>query len=163
MKMSVFSLERCAFDLKEVQPVELNFLAWLNGYQWRPPASKSPLFSFSWRHNAMETHYALLALREGNTPVTEIPLKRSFDDFCSLNELWNGLSCFRWVGIPWRSCGVSAMNRFERALVLWTEYQRCHRIWEMFRNCDYTNIIGFIRLNRNDYCIYHYHEYFIQY
>ena len=67
----------------------------------------------TWRRHRMETFSSLLALYEGNSPVTggfssQRPVARSFDAF--LNKRLNKQSRRRWFGTPspsyWRHCNV---------------------------------------------------------
>ena len=77
----------------------------------------------SWRRNQMETFSALLALCEGNPPVTgglpsQRPVMRSFDVFFDLrlNKRLNKKSRRRWFEKPWRSlwhhCNVMISTSF---------------------------------------------------
>ena len=84
----------------------------------------------SWRCHDMEMLSELLALCEGNPPVTgwKVSSRKGlimqscavFYDF-SWNKLWNKqLSC-QWFEMPWRSCGVTVMC---------CAFQRCS-VWNM--------------------------------
>ena len=67
--------------------------------------------SIAWWRHEVETLSELLALWEGNPPVTGgFPLQRAFDVFfdVSLNGTVNRQSC-RWIETPWRSRDVTIM------------------------------------------------------
>ena len=76
----------------------------------------------AWRHHELETISILLALCEGNLPVTGgFPSQRvimwSFDVLfdVSLNKLLNKQSSCRWSEMLWCSCDVT--NNTERVLM----------------------------------------------
>ena len=95
---------------------------------WSVVVSREQLSNSWWRHQ-MKKNSALLALCEGNPPVTgwfpsQMPVTRSFDVFCDLrlNNRLSQQSRRRWFGTPsrsfWRHCDVAILVTLSLAIHL---------------------------------------------